>query len=229
MKSGTINWEQLVYDASKASRDFEVMDQSLDNPAINLSQDKQNLRLELIEARDELYEKLDLDGAERLGYKFDLHFGLCLYEILNPQNGFTTRVASNDTVWRYLSLKVIPDIVHSRWGKKEARFFGSRRIWLKNIWWYIHLSWAGDVSSTYELLKDNSTDTVAQLVERPGLGYYTELYREIMKQYATVVDRDRNLFRNALKLNTTLLPVTLPELMDGGIPEYVRYLFAKVQ
>ena len=38
----------------------------------------------------------------------------------------------NDDLWRYVSIKIIPDIVHSRWGFNEDHFFKtSRRIWLK--------------------------------------------------------------------------------------------------
>ena len=111
----------------------------------------------------------------------------------------------------------------------ETRYITSRRIWLKNIWWYIHLSWNGSSKRTYEILKNNTTDTIQQLVERPGVGYYVSLYREIMFQYSTINDPSRFLFRKVLKLNTALLPVTYPELISGGIKEYVGYLFRKVQ
>lgn len=87
----------------------------------------------------------------------------------------------------------------------------------------------GSSEETFNLLKNNTTDTVVQLVERPGIGYYTDLYRELMKQYANINDSSRNIFRRALKLNTALLPVSYPELMDGGIPEYIKYIFSKVQ
>ncbi|HFI0914515.1 TPA: hypothetical protein ACGO1D_001600 [Streptococcus suis] len=224
-----IDWEQINYDISKATKDYEDLDFSLANPSNNLSNDMQQLREEFIEARDILYDTYHLDTVEKLGYDFDLLFGLKLYSILSREKGFTNRTAANDDVWRYLSIKVVPDIVHSRWGKNEIRTLTSRRIWLKNLWWYIHLSWAGDSIETYKILKDNTTDTVVQLVERPGIGYYTELYRELMKQYANISDTSRNVFRRALKLNTALLPVTYPELMDGGIPAYIRYIFSKVQ
>mgnify|MGYP004576045169 CR=1 FL=1 len=223
----TINWEQIVYDYSKATTDLEMLDFSRVESNMSLPNSFHNLREQLIEARDEIFDSKDFDKVEKLSYEFDLEFGLKLYEILNLGFDFTNRVASNDTIWRYLSIKVIPDIVHSRWGLNNVRYLTSRRIWLKNIWWYIHLSWAGSVRETYEILKDNNTDTVMQLVERPGLGYYTDLYREIMRQYASRGNKNRLLFRNVLKLNTALLPMTYPELMDGGIEQYVSYLFNK--
>src|SRR5699024_11798367 len=106
-----------------------------------------------------------------------------------------------------------------------------RRIWLKTIWWYIHLSWYKNKSETYDILKDNSTDTILQLVERPSLGYYIDLYREIMYQYYKTGNSDRDLFRRVLKLNTARIVSTSPELLDGGLVIYVAKLFedAKVK
>lgn len=104
---------------------------------------------------------------------------------------------------------MIPDIVHARWGMNASHFYQtSRRIWLKTIWWYIHLSWQNSIDETYKILIGNTTDTILQLVERPGLGYNVELFREIMKQYANYSDSSRNLFRTVLKLNTAKILTT---------------------
>ena len=86
----------------------------------------------------------------------------------------------------------------------------SRRIWLKTIWWYVHLSWQNNINETYNILINNTTDTILQLVERPGLGYNVELYRELMKQYNNYEDSSRNLFRTVLKLNTAQMLTTVP-------------------
>ena len=145
---------------------------------------------------------------------------------LRKDDDFSNRVAANDEIWRFLSIKVIPDIVHARWGMNASHFYQtSRRIWLKTIWWYIHLSWQNSIDETYKILIDNTTDTILQLVERPGLGYNVELFREIMKQYANYSDSSRNLFRTVLKLNTAKILTTSPELVDGGIEKYVDSLF----
>lgn len=77
------------------------------------------------------FDEYHLDAAEKLGYTFDLLFAIKLYEILGTNNNFCNRVASDDDVWRFLSIRVIPDIVHSRWGMNETRYITSRRIWLK--------------------------------------------------------------------------------------------------
>ena len=225
-----INWEQINYDITKATVEYNSLNNI--NPiaiTTNLSSEFKHIRKLLIQARDDIFDEYYLDAAEKLGYNFDLLFAIKLYEILGTNNNFCNRVASDDDVWRFLSIRVIPDIVHSRWGMNETRYITSRRIWLKNIWWYIHLSWNGSSKRTYEILKNNTTDTIQQLVERPGVGYYVSLYREIMFQYSTINDPSRFLFRKVLKLNTALLPVTYPELISGGIKEYVGYLFRKVQ
>jgi len=213
-----LNWEQINYDITKSEIEYNSLNNM--NPATiasNLNSEFKRIRELLIQARDDIFDEWHLDTAENLGYDFDLLFAIRLYDILGLNNNFSNRAASNDEIWRFLSIRVIPDIVHSRWGMNEARYMTSRRIWLKNLWWYIHLSWNGDTERTYEILKNNTTDTVLQLVERPGVGYYVSLYREIMLQYSCINDPSRTLFRKVLKLNTALLPVTYPELISGGI------------
>ena len=81
----------------------------------------------------------------------------------------------------------------------------------KTIWWYVHLSWQNNINETYNILINNTTDTILQLVERPGLGYNVELYRELMKQYNNYEDSSRNLFRTVLKLNTAQMLTTVPQ------------------
>lgn len=222
-----INWENVIYDIGAATRDFNDLEvKSMSVEPVKARPDFLPLRQELLEARDLVFEKLGLDNSNKLDYSFDLSFGLKLYQILNENIGFTNRVASNDDVWRYLSVCVVPDIVHSRWGLNESHFYQMpRRIWLKTIWWYIHLSWRNEEAETYELLKENTTDTMLQLVERPGIGYYTEMYREIMLQYSYHEDSSRNLFRRVLKLNTAKILTTSPELVEGGIEKYVESLY----
>ncbi|CAM5220984.1 hypothetical protein UACE39S_00987 [Ureibacillus acetophenoni] len=222
-----INWENINYDINKASADFnKLVVQATSIEPINPRVEFVELREQLIQARDEIFEEYDLDGANKLDYQFDLIYGLKLFEILNESIGFTNRVATNDDVWRYLSVCVVPDVVHARWSLNADHFYKiSRRIWLKTIWWYINLSWRGNSKETYEILKDNSTDTILQLVERPGIGYYTEMYRELMLQYSYHEDSSRNLFRRVLKLNTARLLTTSPELVEGGIKGYVNELF----
>lgn len=225
-----INWDSIRYDIGAATRDFDKLEvKATSIEPINPRPELNEVRNKFIEARDELFEKYGFDSIDKLDYQFDLLFGLKVYQILTKEIGFTERVAANDDIWRYLSVCVVPDIVHSRWKLNADRFYKtSRRIWLKSIWWYINLSWTGTRRGTYDILKDNTTDTILQLVERPGVGYYTDMYRVLMLQYAQYDDSSRNLFRRVLKLNTARLLTTSPELVSGGIDAYVADLFTTI-
>lgn len=228
----SIRWNDVNYGQAQAKNDYErliVKDQNV--VPIGFEDDPQAaeweaLRKQLIDARDEVFEEHGFDNAEKLDYDFDVAYGFKLHEILNENVGFNNREASNNDFWNWLSVRVIPDVVHSRWGDNPDHYFKiSRRTWLKVIWWYIHICWDNSEEATYELIKNNTTDTIQGLIERPGIGYYVDVYREIMKRYKDY--QDRNLFRRVMKLNTARLMTTSPELVDGGIEAYVEDLFKK--
>lgn len=167
-------------------------------------------------------------------YAFDYSFGMFLYGILH-KNGFTLRNASNDDVWRFLSLSVIPDIVGKRWGKAaDIRYYKqSGRIWLKTIWWYIHLCWQEDPKTTIKVIKDNSTDQILQLVDRSGTkGYYIDVYRKIIYCYwlARTINPDvgESEFRRIMTLHTALCRTMEPGLYRSGEEGYVRMLFTRL-
>lgn len=161
------------------------------------------------------------------GYLADLECGLALYSILPPER-ITLRQAADDGVWRHLSLETLPDLVHARWGDRPVHYWKlGRRIWLKTLWWYIHLSWQGSGERTRAVLSGLTTDEIIQLVERPGNGYRTSLSREIMRRLkeARSNGAGREIFRTAMKLNTALLVSTEPEFAENGTEGYVRMLF----
>lgn len=194
-----------------------------------LTEGYQRIRNDILE----IYKHID----GKKDYELDLYFGVKLYIYLKSVCGFNMRLASDDDFWRYLSLKVIPDIVAKRWGEDNASHYYERgtRIWLKSIWWYIHLSWQNDEDSTIEILKNNTTDEILNLVERAGrYGYYLEVYRNIMYFFAKVPQERRyiknkeksdRLFRRIMKLNTARCIVIEPALFLGGEREYVKQLF----
>ncbi|MBP3966253.1 hypothetical protein [Paenibacillus lignilyticus] len=174
---------------------------------------------------------LDRTKIQSAGYEFDLLFGIKLYEVLTKEFKMNPRLASNDGIWRYLSIKVIPDIVALRWGNNPDRFWKKNwRIWLKILWWYIYLSWQGDTEKTFKVLENNTSDEISQLVERSGSsGYRVELCREIMSYYSFIaVDkqkRNQKIFKRAMKLNTARAKVIEPSLFSGGERQYVKELF----
>jgi hypothetical protein len=220
--------ENIEYNIEQAERDFHKLNiEALEN--FEAPAEYGELRKALICARDTIYETFKLDYAERLGYLFDLQFGLVLYEIWNEYFKLNdNRIIATDDVWRYVSIKVIPDIVHARHGNKEDYYYKKHsRIWLRTIYYYIHLSWQGDGPSTARVLEKNNTDTIMNLVDRIGEGYDIELYREIMKQFAQFKG-DKDVFRQVMVLNTAWQATTTPELYEGGIEKYVSDVFAKV-
>jgi len=175
-------------------------------------------------------------------YYIDVHFGLLVYEYLGRVIGFNLRTAANDNFWRYLSVNVVPDIVAERWGEDNDEHYWSKpaRIWLRSIWWYVHLAWQGDATTTAKVLDSPcfSTDSILNLEERTGRkGTYIDVYRYIMYFYSHISlariedfnsgkkNRHETLFRAVMKLHTAKSIVVNPTLSLGGDKEYVRNLF----
>jgi hypothetical protein len=143
---------------------------------------------------------------------------------------FTDRLASDDGFWRYLSLRVVPDLVGERWGNTNADHYYTKpsRIWLKTMWWYFYLSFNKDVETTKEMLLSEafSTDTILNLVERTGRsGTNISVYRNIMSKYASLEDVSDKVFRSIMKLNTVKAVVIEPVFSTGGVSGYVDSLF----
>ena len=182
-------------------------------------------------------------GHEFDRYYLDVHMGLALSDYLRHR-GFTLRQASDDGMWRFLTLKVVPHLVARRWPGDTGEHYYSRptRNWLRSIWWYVYLSWQGDAGSTEKVLvsPNFSTDTILNLEERTGRkGTYVEVYRQIMYRYSIIpvdrlkdinarlgrTDRHASLFRAVMKLNTARCLSLEPSLYPGGTGEYVKSLF----
>ena len=214
-----------------------------------LNDDYKSLRNDLVLAYRKAKDEADSNPDMRLkkDYYRDLKFALYQYSILKKYD-FSVRLASNDQVWIYLCVNVCPDIVHNRYpgnriktaggyvfrNVNEDRFWKTRRrIYLKVLWWYVYLSLQvdemgqEDLEKTYNVLKDNSTDEIVQIVERSGLaGYRVDVYRELMSYYAQNRDKyDSKRLRHVMVLNTARTQLVEPSLMTGGIKAYVRELF----
>lgn len=192
-------------------------------------------------------------------YALDLAVAIKLYELLNPNDGFTNIQANDDDIWRYISVKVMPDITFVRYPNlpedicylrkampdlfyvaaiktekgsgriKKKRFYShTRRIWLKTLWWYIHLGWQGDADTTYNVLKNNGSNIIGHFIERPGRGYRLELYRQMLYAYSQLPEQKDSIFRAAAKMNLAECVSIEPALTEGGETEYVRKLFEDV-
>ena len=180
-------------------------------------------------------------GYRMQDYYVDEQFAVALYVYFSIKPWFSLRLAADDGFWRYLSVVVVPDIVSVRWGKDNEDHFWKiqRRIWLKQLWWYVYLSWNSSEEMTRTILGSSncSTDTILNFVERSGKkGTCVEAYRQIIKIYSSIPAgelrkfnqgrKNDDLFRVVMKLNTARMMVMEPDLCAGGSEGYAKKLFA---
>jgi hypothetical protein len=225
-----MEWKRMTKNAAR--QEMENWSDDIPVPG-KLDEDYRCLRKLILSFNERIMGELNIAESEikKNAYEYDLAFGIELYDLLRKYK-FSPRLASDNEVWIFLSVVVCPDIVFKRWGKNDERFFdGHRRIWLKALWWYIYLSWQGSKELTYDILFDNSTDVVVQLVERSGkMGYRRNLTRAIMKKYAELraADKKNNnaeLFRKVMKLNVAWTTTIDPALVEGGEERFAEQLF----
>lgn len=207
----------------------------------SLSGDYQNLRKDVYsDFCNAKTEAMKCSRDPNKAYLQDLYFALYLHKTL-AKYGFSLRMASNDKVWMYLCVRIFPDIVYQRFSTDgqgipvDHYWRKSRRIYLKTLWWYIHLSWQEGIDledsykKTFEILKNNSTDEILNLVERSGReGYRVDVYRCIMAEYATSKLRKsvKLLLRKVMVLNTARTALVEPALAKGGVEGYVKELYS---
>lgn len=193
-----------------------------------------------------IYEGIKNTVPDIKSYEFDVRFGIAIYHYLDDVHpDFNMRLASNDGFWIYLSLRVIPHIVGERWGYDNESHYWSKgvRIWLRSIWWYVYLSWQGNIIDTEAMLLRAcfNTDSILNLSERVGkYGTYIDVCRQIMrcyseiplikiKQYNEKLEGNLTLFRIVMKLNTVKSLIIEPALYDGGVRGYVQSLFRQAK
>ena len=177
----------------------------------------------------------ETDG--KMNYLLDLRVGLCLYQLMPLGKDFSIISANDDDIWRYISVRIMPDITYLRYPDpakgdiriNSKRFYrGTRRIWLKTLWWYVHLSWQGSEKKTFDILKNNATDNINKLIETPGKGYRLSLYRNMVREYAETAPHKAKDFAAITKLNNVKCMSVEQELIAGGEKQYVSQLVAEV-
>ena len=211
-----------------SQRHFEELLKGGDfQPDIVVSPEMQELRRQVL-ALVSLYDSVEENNAIRSG-AYDVKVGLALFRAL-AEAGMDIRTAADDGWWRFLSLKVLPDLVKSRWGSAPpVRFWkGRSRIWLRAMWWTVYLTCQDSEEGTREILEGVTTDTVVQLVERPGKGgFRVDLTRMIFKM-RQLRKPSQDQFRAIMKLNTAQIVLKEPLLCEGGLFGYVDALFTDV-
>lgn len=191
-----------------------------------LDSDMSYLRKKLLEIEEECYST-DL-------YEKDLNFAIKLYKCLNDLDGFNETLAGNVGFWRYLCLRVVPDIVYRRHGLVPEYFYlKSGRIYLQALWWYIHMTYQGSLESTFNALQYLTTDYIMNLVERQGRdGFYLPVSRAIFGILSKLPSSVRNqkvngkiLFRRIMIQNTAKQDNYNLAVEDKAY-EYAKSLFA---
>ena len=218
-----MKWKEL--NVEEAHDRFQIYCVTKD---IDFTSDYSEMRKDLCMIFEKALSEIGISDTEisqkNNSYQLDLKFGIKLYETLNNKYGMNVRQASTPGIWRYLSVSVVPDLVEKRYGINHPdRFWKkAKRLWLRVLWWYIHLSWQGTEAETLRILKDNSTDEILQLVDRCG-----RLYRALMKkngEWDPLERRRKELFRKIMVLNTARVQVIEPALTERGEEGYVEAL-----
>ena len=209
----------------EAKKIFEMFNTSFEETLFEgLDPDYLQIRKDLLNIHSTCEELKD--------YKYDLEFGLSLYTYFNSKEWFNENVASNYNFWKYLSIKVVPDIIYKRHGLVASYYYEKNvRIYLSTLWWYIHMSFQGDIVNTKKCLVDFNTDYILQLVERPGReGTYVEVSREIMRRISKLPKDElnkkignANLFRRVLIQNTAKVN-NFNLILENDVEEYVLNL-----
>ena len=173
-----------------------------------------------------------LKNETKTPYELDLELGLAFYEFMNNQKDFNKKYASDYNFWRYVAVFDVPDVVEDRFGINSIEHFYKKttRSYPYILYWYINMSWQGNVELTRAVLKGNSTDTILNLVERTGrIGINLKLYQELMKHLAEIKVNKMEFFRKLMIMNTSKMISFRPELYPGGVSGYVKMLYESVK
>ena len=231
-----MNWKELTKQEAEVYYNYNIKNKSI---ICGIEEDDyRDLKERIYSIFNDVLDELNI-SKENLSndtkrYKFDCKFGIKLFSLFsNEPYIFNEREASNASIWRYIQVKIVPDIIVYRWGSEaETRMYSqSNRLYLKTLWWYVYLSYNDNIENTEEIIMDscNSTDTIVQLTERSGRnGYKLDLYRCIMK-LKTKYKLETIEFRKLMVLNSARIKLIIPEYNENGIIGYVESLIKDVR
>lgn len=169
-------------------------------------------------------------------YDFDLRFAIMIHEYFSEKNfeEFNEAIASNYGFWRFICLKVIPDIINERHGYVKEYFYDKNvRLYISTLWWYIEMCYQGNYEQTYQCLKKRSTDYILQIVERPGRdGMFLDVSRLIVYYLSKLPDEIVNKkYNNQTLLRRIAIQNTAKSsnynlIFENKADEYVKGLFS---
>ena len=197
---------------------------------LGINDEYKDLRQQLVKAWEESKQKV----SKIKSYDFDLELSLRIYVIFSTLFDKVS-LASYD-FWRYISLRIIPDLLYERWGNSPLHFYKKTvRIYPYTLFWYIKLSWQGSVDSTKVILSKKflTTDTILQVVERPGTkGVDLNYYKNLLVHFCSLPEKSKlpygDILRKVLTLNTSRSFNLVIDYYDGGTIGYVSDLFDDV-
>lgn len=227
-----LQWLELKKIDAKRSTDslqhsYDMDEDPFHGRNFSLNQDYTEMRKQFLT----LYE--NVKSEYKFGYEFDFEFGIGIYKILRFNYLMYESEASDDDIWRFIQLKVIPDIIMDRWPLREGKINSKRlysepqRIYLKILWWYIHILWEKDEVTTRSF---KAKVDISQITDRSGYkGIRVEIFKEILHVYSLVEhDKTANLIEKVLMLNASYCTVLEPQLMDKSLNEYVVGLYREL-
>ena len=117
----SFNDAKSAIDKYDAMSDVEFADQirhwaRYDVPEESFGEEYKDIRSGVVET----FQKLLADGDYKINYRLDLGVGIKLYELLNPANGFDLIKANDDDIWRYISVRVMPDLTFIRYPNQSS-------------------------------------------------------------------------------------------------------------
>lgn len=232
-----MNWKRM--NNTEAKKIVEEIEKKPKDEFDSLVEDWENgkfsegVDVEYREIRKKIFDEYN-NCKNKGGYEVDLRVGLALYELfLNCEYKLNPIYANDDDIWRYLSVKVFLDITYLReptsdrfgvYFSHDRVYRHTKRIWIKQLWWWIHLGWQGDVESTYEVLKKYGSGRISQVLERAGKGYRVDVTRKLLKKMAercTQSKVSQDDFRALMMLYYAKTFVVEPTLVDGGIDAFL--------
>ncbi len=93
---------------------------------------------------------------------------------------FKSAEALRDDVWACLSIAIVPDVVHWRFGKSRQRYLGGVRNTFQRLWQRSVVFDRGpDSVDRWEVLTTLTEDALVQICERPSIGGDPRLALEV--------------------------------------------------
>ena len=218
---------ELKRDKAKNELDYFENNYQEGQDFFSLNDEYRSMRKTIFEIHAKIKQKKE--------YLYDLEMALQLYQYFNDQKWFNESIASNYDFWRYICVKVAPEIIVKRHGFNREYFYDKNvRMYFPTMWWYIHMSYQGEIAKTRKCLENLNTDYILQLVERPGRsGMYLEITREIIKRISLVPRNvlnkkigGLNLFRRVLLLNTAKIN-NYNLVLEHNVEKYVENLLVE--